>query len=106
MKRRMFVSAAVGMIMFAATLAGAQSMSGKTVTISGQVSDDAKMVVSDSNEKWAVSNPDALKTRTGQQVTVKCRLDLEKNQIQILSVKPGASETRYAINRGDSAFRR
>jgi hypothetical protein len=105
-KKRMLVSAAAGMIMLAATLAAPQSMSGKTVTISGKVSDDAKMVVSDSNEKWAVSNPETLTTRTGQQVTVKCRLDLEKNKIQVLSVKPAASETRYAINRGDAAFRR
>lgn len=102
----MLVSAAAGMIILASTLAGAQNMSGKTVTISGKVSADAKMVVSDNNEKWAVSNPETLTTRTGQQVTVKCRLDLEKNKIQVLSVKPAANETHYAVNYGDAAFRR
>jgi hypothetical protein len=105
-KKRMLVSAAAGMIILASTLAGAQNMSGKTVTISGRVSDDAKKVVSENNEKWAVSNPETLTTRAGQQVTVKCRLDLEKNKIQVLSVKPAANETRYAVNYGDAAFRR
>jgi type 1 fimbria pilin len=105
-KKRILFSAAAGIIMLAATLAGAQSMSGKTVTISGKISDDAKTLVSDDNVKWAVSNPESLTTRTGQQVTVKCRLGLEKNRIQVLSVKPAANEPRYAVNLGDAAFRR
>ena len=34
------------------------------------------------------------------------RLDPEKDRDQILSVKPGQSETKYVANKGDSAFRR
>jgi hypothetical protein len=89
-----------------AMLAAAQGMSGKTVTITGKVSDDGKTIVSDNDEKWAVSNTDALMGREGQQIMVRCRLDLEKDQIQIPSVKPGQNETKYVANKGDSAFRR
>jgi len=105
MNKRGMIFAAV-VICTLATLAAAQGMSKKTLTISGKVTDDAKMIVSDDNEKWFVSNTDALMGREGQQITVKCRLDLEKNQVQILSFKPLQNEMKYAANKGDSAFRR
>jgi len=101
--RRLFFGMLICLL---ATIAAAQATSKKTVTISGKVSNDAKMIVSDDNERWSVSNTDALMGREGQQITVKCRLDPEKNQVQILSLKPAQNEMKYAANRGDSAFRR
>ena len=106
MKKRGLISAGVLVFTLLPMLGAAQSMSGKAVTISGKVSDDGKMIVSEANEKWAVSNTDALLGREGQPITVKCRLDLEKNKIQIISVKRVEIETKYAANKGDSAFRR
>jgi len=106
MKKQMFASATILVVVLVAAMMAAQSISGKTVTISGKVGDNEKVLVSDSNEKWSVSNPDALIGRAGQQVTVKCRLNAEKNEVQILSLKQTTGEPRYAANRGDSAFRR
>ncbi|HUJ93895.1 MAG TPA: hypothetical protein VLW84_01415 [Terriglobales bacterium] len=106
MKKEMLVSATLLMVALLASVAAAQSLSGKTITIAGKVSDNEKTVVSDNNEKWVISNPDALMGRAGQQVVVKCRLDVERNQVQILSLKQETSETKYAASKGDSAFRR
>ena len=106
MKKRGLISAGVVLFALLPMLAAAQGMSGKAVILSGKVSDDGKMIVSDTNEKWAVSNTDALMGREGQPVTVKCRLDLEKNKVQIISIKPAQNEMKYAANKGDSAFRR
>ncbi len=106
MKKTKLISAAAVLLALMPILAAAQGMSGKAVTISGKVSEDGKMIVSDSNEKWAVSNTDALMGREGQPITVKCRLDPEKNKVQIISIKHVQNETRYAASKGDSAFRR
>jgi len=106
MKRQRLISGGVVLFALIAILASAQGMSGKAVIISGKVSDDGKIIVSDANEKWAVSNTDALMGREGQPITVKCRLDPEKNQVRIISIRPAQSEAKYAANQGDSAFRR
>jgi hypothetical protein len=58
------------------------------MSISGKVSDDGKMFVSDSDSKsWTVSNPEALKGHEGHQVTVSAHVNADKNEVQILSVK-------------------
>jgi len=106
MKKCRSISNGVVVLLLVSTLMAAQGMSGKAVILSGKVSDDGKMIISDTNEKWAVSNTDALMGREGQPITVKCRLDLEKNKVQIISVKRADNESKYAANKGDSAFRR
>jgi hypothetical protein len=42
----------------------------------------------------------------GQQVEVKCQLSSADHNIRVLSVKTVATQTKYAVNLGDAAFRR
>jgi hypothetical protein len=86
--------------------AKAQGVPKRAVTIAGQVSHDGKTLVSDENIIWAVSNPNALTGHEGQQLTVKCQVSPNKNEIHVFFVKTGQGETKFAANRGDSAFRR
>jgi hypothetical protein len=78
----------------------------KAVTISGQVSVDGKMLVSDEDDIWAVSNPNVLAGHEGKQVLVKCQVHADKNEIHVLSIKDGLVQARYVVKNGDSAFRR
>jgi hypothetical protein len=84
----------------------ASNLSTKAVSISGQVSMDGRTLVSEENDIWSVSNPNVLAGHEGQQVSVKCRLQVDKNEIQIFSVKVALKEAKSASNRSDSAFRR
>lgn len=79
-------------------------MSAKTLMVSGKVSDDGKMLVTDLDSEWAVSNAEILKGLEGRLVRVKCYVDSARNQLQILSVKRENSD--YAARHADSAFRR
>jgi hypothetical protein len=76
----------------------------KAVTVSGRVSDDGKMLVSEDADRWTVSNPGALAGQFGHLVTVKCQLSPDQNSIHVLSVK--APETKYLATHNDAAFRR
>jgi len=78
----------------------------KAVTLSGLISLDGKMLVSDENDIWGVSNPNVLAGHEGQQVLVKCQVFLEKNEIHVFSIKPAGAELKSASYRSDSAFRR
>ncbi|HKE31927.1 MAG TPA: hypothetical protein VKD65_09395 [Candidatus Angelobacter sp.] len=74
------------------------------VTLSGQVSNNGKMLVTDDDNNWTVSNAETLKALQGRYVTVKCRIDQKNSAIRVLYIiEP--SETKHA-NWGDSAFRR
>jgi membrane protein implicated in regulation of membrane protease activity len=84
----------------------AQGTSKKAATISGQVSHDGKALVSDEDIIWAVSNPNALTGHEGQLVAVKCQVFPGKNEIHVFFVNTGQGETKFAANKGDSAFRR
>ena len=76
----------------------------KGVTLSGQVSNNGKMLVTDDDNNWTVSNAETLKALQGRYVTVKCRIDQKNSAIRVLYIiEP--SETKHA-NWGDSAFRR
>lgn len=76
----------------------------KGVTLSGQVSNDGKMLLTDDDNNWTVSNAEMLKGLHGRYVTVKCRIDPKNSAIRVFYViEP--SETKHA-NWGDSAFRR
>jgi len=103
MKKRILIAFAAALMMSIAAMAQdtmkqgdqmkhdnmkADNMSKKAVSLSGKVSDDGKMFVSDKDSKsWTVSNPEALKGREGQQVTVKADLDAAKSAIHVTSVK-------------------
>jgi hypothetical protein len=78
----------------------------KAVTLTGLVSDDGKALVSEKDDVWEVSNPNALVGHEGRQVTVKCQMYSEKNEIRVLSLRVSQGEVKYAARLGDSAFRR
>ena len=80
------------------------SVARKAVTLSGHVSDDGRMLVSEDKDEWAVNNPATLASHAGQIVTVKCQLSADQNSIHVLSVK--AAETKYVAAHNDAAFRR
>lgn len=78
----------------------------KAITISGQVSDDGKFLVSDDDDIWAVNNPNTLAEHVGQQVRVKCQALPDKNEIHVFSVRVELRDVKYVSKSGDSAFRR
>lgn len=77
---------------------------GKGVSISGKVNGDGQTFLADDDNKWVVSNPGALKGQEGRYVTLKCRMDLNRRAIHVLSVQQDQPGTKHAG--GDSAFRR
>ncbi len=67
----------------------------KAVSVSGKISDDGKMFVSDKdNKNWMISNPEAVKGHEGDHVTVKAHVDAAKNEIRVASVKMGKDEMK------------
>ena len=96
---------------FAATLASAcdgthpQAVSTKGMELSGKVSDDGKVLTADDDNDWHITNIEILKGLEGRYVTVKCRMDVSKRAIRVLSVEE-PSETRHTAHLGDAAFRR
>ena len=78
----------------------------KASTISGTVSQDGKSLIGKNGEPWVVANPATLTGHEGQQVKVKCQLSSGSHDIRVLSVKTAATQTKYAVNLGDAAFRR
>jgi hypothetical protein len=83
-----------------------KSTAPKASTISGTVSQDGKSLIGKSGEPWFVANPATLVGHEGQQVKVKCQLSSGMHDIHVLSVKTVATQTKYAVNLGDAAFRR
>ncbi len=78
----------------------------KALTVSGRVSDDGKVLLTDIDTEWAVSNVAALRGHEGRMVVVRCYVDSETNRIRVLSVKRGESGAPHAARYADSAFRR
>jgi hypothetical protein len=59
----------------------------KAVSLSGMVSDDGKMLMSDSDHKdWMISNPEAVRGHEGHRVTVKASADAAKNEVHVTAV--------------------
>jgi hypothetical protein len=64
------------------------SMSTKAVSITGKISDDGKMFVSDKDSKsWTISNPDAVKGHEGHHVILQAQVDAGKNEVHVVSLK-------------------
>jgi len=77
----------------------------KGLNLSGKVSADGKMLRTDDDNDWSISNPDVLKGLEGHYITVKCRIDQNKRALRVLFlVEQG--QTKHAVNLGDPAFRR
>ena len=97
MKKLMIISFALALLMSAVAVAqyGEQqpdnSKSGtsmKAVSITGKISDDGKMFVSDKDSKsWTISNPDAVKGHEGHHVTLQAHVDADKNEVHVVSLK-------------------
>lgn len=78
----------------------------KASTISAKVSPDGKSLIGQSGEPWLVANPAMLVGHEGQLVKVKCELTSGGHALHVVSVKTLATQTKYAVNLGDAAFRR
>jgi hypothetical protein len=97
MKKLMIISFALSLLMSAVAVAqyGAQqpdtsksNASMKAVSVTGKISDDGKMFVSDKDAKsWTISNPDAVKGHEGHHVTLQAHVDADKNEVQVVSLK-------------------
>src|SRR5580700_4947075 len=60
----------------------------KAVSVTGKISDDGKMFVSDKDSKsWAISNPDAVNGHEGHHVTLQAQVDADKNEVHVVSLK-------------------
>jgi hypothetical protein len=120
MKKWMFIILAVAFLMPITTLSQHSSKAAeakpaisrativarKAVSISGQISMDGRTLVSEENDIWSVTNPKVLAGHEGQQVSVKCQVFPDKNEIHVFSLKVPLMEVKSATNKADSAFRR
>jgi hypothetical protein len=109
--KRLVLSFLVVPLLLAGTASGQNNGQGKTAkpkaaTISGKVSEDGKGLTGKNGEPWLVVNPATLAGHEGQLVKVKCQLSSGGHDIHVLSVKTVATQTKYAVNLGDAAFRR
>jgi hypothetical protein len=82
-----------------------QVTAAKPLVVAGRVSNDGKMLLTDIDSEWMISNASALKGHEGHLVRVKCLVDSAKNKIEILSVTKDESNATAARS-ADSAFRR
>ena len=78
----------------------------KAVSLSGLLSADRKTLVSEENDVWSVSNPEALAGLEGKLLVVKCQLIAKKNEIHVFAAKVAPVVPKSASYKGDSAYRR
>jgi hypothetical protein len=93
----MIISFALALLMSAVAFAqyGAEppdnsksSVSMKTVSITGKISADGTMFVSDKDSKnWTISNPDAVKGHEWHHVTLQAQVDADKNEVHVVGLK-------------------
>ena len=86
----------------------APSTAKRIVTIAGRASDNGSIILRNSDGKvWSIRNPEMLKGHEGLPVVIQGQLEPNKNnELNILTVKTGRSETQYRTTWDDSAFRR
>lgn len=97
MKKLMIISFALALLVSAVAIAqyGAQqpdtsksAPAMKAVSVTGKISDDGKMFVSDKDSKsWTISNPEAVKGHEGHHVTLQAHVDADKNEVHVVSLK-------------------
>jgi hypothetical protein len=62
--------------------------SAKAAKVTGKISEDGKMFVSDKDGKsWTISNPDAIKGHEGHHVTLTAHVYADKNEVHVMSLK-------------------
>jgi hypothetical protein len=96
MKKLMTISFVLALLMYAVAVDqyGAHSqdnskssVSMKAVSITGTISDDGKMFVSDKDSKsWTISNPAAVKGYEGHHV-ILAQVDADNNAVHVVSLK-------------------
>jgi hypothetical protein len=63
----------------------------KATHVTGKISDDGKTFVNDKDGKsWTISNPEAVKGHEGHHVTLKARVDADKDTVDVVSLKMAA----------------
>jgi hypothetical protein len=97
MKKLMTISFVLALLMSAVALAqygsqqpdtGKSGTSMKAVSITGTISDDGKMFVSDEDGKsWTISNPDAVKGHEGHHVILQAQVNADKGEVHVMSLK-------------------
>ena len=97
MKKLMIISFALTLLMSVVALAqygsqqpdtGKSGTSMKAVSITGTISDDGKMFVSDKDGKnWTISNPDAVKGHEGHHVILQAQVNADKSEVHVMSLK-------------------
>jgi hypothetical protein len=109
--KKLVLSFLVVPLLLAGTAVGQSNSEGKrrtpkASTIVGKVSQDGKILIGKNGESWFVANPGALASHEDQQVKVKCQISSSSHDVRVLSVKMVTTQTKYAVNLGDAAFRR
>src|SRR5271169_5973520 len=65
--------------------------SAKAVDVTGKISKDGKMFVSDKDGKsWTITNPDAVKGHEGHHVTLNAHVYADKKEVHVMSLKMAA----------------
>ncbi len=60
----------------------------KAVNVTGKISEDGKMFVSDSDSKsWSIVNPEAVKGHQGHHVILTAHVNADKNEVHVMSLK-------------------
>ena len=96
MKKLMTICFALALLTFGVALAQdnmhndnmKSDASMKAVHVTGKVSDDGKMFVSDKDSKsWTINNPEAVKGHEGHHVTLTAQCNADKNEVHVMSLK-------------------
>lgn len=69
--------------------------SAKAVDVTGKISKDGKMFVSDKDGKsWTITNPDAVKGHEGHHVTLNAHVYADKKEVHVVSLKMAADSMK------------
>jgi hypothetical protein len=61
----------------------------KPIELAGNISATGQTFVSDKDAKsWTIANPDAVKGHEGQHVLLTANVDADKNEVNVVSLKP------------------
>jgi hypothetical protein len=116
---RKMICSSIGVVCFLAVSIGALAQSGeamkqdtmkqgsqmkhndmKGVTLSGMVSDDGKMLMSDSDHKnWMISNPEAVKGHERHRVTVRASVGATMNEVHVTSVSMAKGKMKDSMKK-------
>src|ERR1700733_3366857 len=69
--------------------------SAKAVDVTGKISKDGKMFVSDKDSKsWTITNPDAVKGHEGHHVILNAHVYADKKEVHVMSLKLAADRMK------------